>query len=151
MYDDECAEHMYHSQSPTQANDIGYRDFIPGKRTNHLNSNFHNFDTFEEPWPIKKQRTDDTDPSVGVCTSASSPSTPAALGISDELGISEPVPTTAATRVGAEGNSLSGVYADIFKTDVDVWGNDPITTDSIGVDGTDGIEDDLNTDELFPF
>jgi len=136
--------------------DDSYRDFIPNKVVRRQNLEPTSLMTFEEAWPIKKRRTEEIDPTIGISTSASSPSTPAAIGNNDELAISSSIPTfsDAGFKNAGGSNSLHAVYADIFKADVvDDWENDPITTDCLGGHeaGECVIEDDLNADELFSF
>jgi hypothetical protein len=152
----ESSENLYPKLTTKQVHDDTYHDFIPSNFASHQNLDSHNLIPFEETWPMKKQRTEEIDSTIGISTSASSPSTPAALGNNDELAISSSIPTSSDVgfkNVGGN-NSLHAAYADIFKSDsVDVWENDPIETGSLGVDESEegGIVDDLNADELFSF
>lgn len=154
LYNDGSTGHKYYAQTTNQANNESYHDVYSHQPLDHKGSNLQNIGTFEEPWPIKKQRTDDTDPSIGISTSVSSPSTPAALANNDDIGLAVPAPAPVANglKSNVDGNSVPAVYDDIFRADVD-WANDPIDTESIGVedDGEDRIDDDLNADELFSF
>jgi hypothetical protein len=155
-YNPGSTEQLYPRHNAKRVHDDTYRDFIPSKPAALQNQDPHNLISFEEAWPVKKPRTDEIDSTIGISTSASSPSTPAALGNNDDLAITSSIPASSDTVfknvVGT--NSSHVVYADMFKADdVDDWDNDPITADSLGVGESEegGIEDDLNADELFSF
>jgi len=93
--------------------------------SNHhdVDASNQNYQAVEEPWSLKKQRTEDTDPSTGVSTSASSPSTN--LDSSLEFGTSAHAPSAP-----APGSDPVDAY---FGKEPD-WTRGPIEPDNMGVD-----------------
>ena len=129
-----------------------------GYNYNYPNS-YRDFRPVDDQWPLKKQRTDDTDPSltstgVGSSTGASATSPSAIEG---NLEICAPLPTP--TPIVRENNTISDSVNDFLQEGDDSWTRGPFepTSDisgmgigiapsnSLGIDGgfVDPIEDGL--------
>jgi hypothetical protein len=127
---------------------------------NHSYNHPHNqFRTVDESWALKKQRTDDTDPSLtstGVSTSTSGTPASSPLDNALEIDASMSVPTPA---VHASNTTTNESMHDFFKEGDDSWTRGPpIDTGAdvggIGVDPNNSMDGgfvDPMEDGLFSF
>jgi len=143
----------HHSSDPSPYNSMntGY---------NHSYNHPHNqFRTVDESWALKKQRTDDTDPSLtstGVSTSTSGTPASSPLDNALEIDASMSVPTPA---VHASNTTTNESMHDFFKEGDDSWTRGPpIDTGAdvggIGVDPNNSMDGgfvDPMEDGLFSF
>eukprot|EP00979_Chaetoceros_neogracilis_P002939 scaffold492_cov247-Chaetoceros_neogracile.AAC.12 len=159
-YEDDPSHHQPHNHKyhthPHHQSGAGYDEY--SIESNNMNNAAYNRDTnssqfrpVDAPWPLKKQRTDDSDPSTGMSTSASSPSTPAALMNNEHLGIPHPspcIPVDKSLRTLEDINvsELADVFGD-FSGPVP-GGSEDVSGD---VHTNYAIDEVLNADGLFSF
>ena len=156
-YHDDPSQHQqnqYHDHAnpyhhPSTAFDSYHNKYNNGNTNEHKRDTNQSHFRPEDTWPLKKQRTDDSDPSTGMSTSASSPSTPAALMNNAHLGIPNPEPIV---RTGRAAHGIEDMHVSEFPDDFvyDGWEGPGPGGGAGVVNSGDGLED-LNADELFSF